>query len=111
MAYLAPEEMNLDAISKGEYPKIDPCRAEVFSIGLTVLSSGILEDCQSIYEHGYKGINERLLGNYLGIFRQKYSNYLYTTVASLLALNPKDRRRSSEVYKELYPFDSSILEL
>jgi len=103
--------MNQDAISKGEYPKIDLCKAEVFSIGLTVLSSGILEDCQSIYLHGYMGINERLLGNYLAIFRQKYSNYLYTIVSSLLSLNPKDRRKSSDVYKELYPFENSILEL
>lgn len=103
--------MNLDAISKGVYPNVDPCKAEVFSIGLTVLSSGILEDCKSIYLHRYQGINEKLLGEYLAIFRQKYGSYLYTTVASLLALNPKNRRRSSEVYKELVPFEASILEL
>lgn len=49
--------MNLSSISNGVYPNIDPCKAEVFSIGLTVLSSGLLEDCKSIYLNGYKEIN------------------------------------------------------
>lgn len=46
---------------------MDPCRAEVFSIGLTILSSGILEDCRSVY-NGYK-INEQRLNQFLGAFK------------------------------------------
>jgi hypothetical protein len=43
VAYLAPEEINHDLIQKGTYPShVDPCLAEVFSIGLTILSSGTL---------------------------------------------------------------------
>ena len=55
--YLAPEELNEDSISKGQYPNVDPCKAEVFSIGLTILSSGILEDCFQVYNTGSKKIN------------------------------------------------------
>jgi hypothetical protein len=54
LGYAAPEELNRDAIAKGEYPpNLDRCRAEVFSIGLTILSSGILEDCQRVYLNNY----------------------------------------------------------
>lgn len=43
VVYLAPEEINNDLIQKGTYPShVEPCLAEVFSIGLTILSSGTL---------------------------------------------------------------------
>lgn len=48
--FLAPEEINRDSIQKGAYPEnVDPSLAEVFSIGLTILSSGTLQDCDTIY--------------------------------------------------------------
>lgn len=50
--YLAPEELNNDLIQKGTYPShVDPSLAEVFCIGLTILSSGTLEDCNTIYKN------------------------------------------------------------
>ena len=43
IVFLAPEEINNDLIQKGTYPShVDPCLAEVFSIGVTILSSGTL---------------------------------------------------------------------
>ena len=49
--YLAPEEINHDLIMKGCYPShVDPSLAEVFSIGLTILSSGTLEDANTVYQ-------------------------------------------------------------
>lgn len=50
IVFLAPEEINNDLMQKGTYPShVDPCLAEVFSIGLTILSSGTLEDCDLVY--------------------------------------------------------------
>jgi hypothetical protein len=47
---VAPEELDHEAIIIGQYPqKVDPCRAEVFSMGLTILSAGVLHNCFSIY--------------------------------------------------------------
>jgi hypothetical protein len=41
--FLAPEEISNDCIQKGTYPsQVDPSLAEVFCIGLTILSSGTL---------------------------------------------------------------------
>lgn len=39
-----------DLIQKGAYPShVDESLAEVFSIGLTILSSGTLEDADQVY--------------------------------------------------------------
>ena len=39
------------ALTIGEYPKsVDKCRAEVFSIGAVLLSMGVLEEVNKIYD-------------------------------------------------------------
>lgn len=88
---------------------MDPCRAEVFSIGLTLLSAGILESCHQIYE-GLK-VNQHRLEQFLSFLREKYSNYLVSTIASMLSLSPQGRRKASDIYNELYPFENQILDL
>lgn len=87
--------MNEECIGKGQYPNVDPCKAEVFSIGLTILSSGILEDCYQVYGTGGKKINETLLNQYLEKLRELYSPYLFAIVVSMLNFDPKQRRKSS----------------
>lgn len=66
----------------------------MFSIGLTILSSGILEDCQQVYTGG-KSINEGLLNQYLERFKSQYSPYLFAIVVSMLNFDPKLRKKSS----------------
>jgi hypothetical protein len=64
--YLAPEEINNDLIQKCTYPShVDPAIAEVFSIGLTILSSGTLEDLDVIYRHAPYEIRKDLLAKLL----------------------------------------------
>jgi hypothetical protein len=104
-ANTAPEELSREAIARGEYPpNLDGPRAEVFSIGLTILASGVLEDCQRLY-CGYDSLNEKLLTEFLSIFREKYSNYLFTTVLGMLTLTPQTRRSASDIHAELYPHE------
>lgn len=70
MVYLAPEEINHDLMQKGTYPShVDPCLAEVFSIGLTILSSGTLEDCDSVYRHSPYDIKKDKLNILLRSFK------------------------------------------
>jgi hypothetical protein len=45
------------------------------------------------------------------MFREQYSNYLYKTVESMLALSPNNRRKASEIYNELYPHEEQILNI
>lgn len=40
-----------DAVINAKYPpQVNACLAEVFSIGLTILSAGTLLDCEDVYE-------------------------------------------------------------
>jgi hypothetical protein len=90
IVYLAPEEINNDLIQKGSYPShVDPCLAEVFSIGLTILSSGTLEDCDTVYKKVPYELRKDRLNALLRTFKEKYSEFLFQTVASMVALNPQ----------------------
>jgi serine/threonine protein kinase len=90
VVYLAPEEINNDLMQKGTYPShVDPCLAEVFSIGLTILSSGTLEDCDSVYKKVPYELRKDRLNVLLRTFKEKYSEFLFQTVASMVALNPQ----------------------
>jgi hypothetical protein len=56
-------------MQKGTYPThVDPCLAEVFSIGLTILASGTLEDCDKIYQKQPYKLNSDRLNSYLKQF-------------------------------------------
>ena len=110
--YLAPEEINNDSIQKGTYPShVDPSLAEVFCIGLTILSSGTLEDCNSVYKTNPWELRTERLSMLLKDFRNKYSEYLYETVVSMLALNPQERRKCSTIAGALYEHENQILDL
>jgi hypothetical protein len=112
VVYLAPEEINHDLIQKGTYPShVDPCLAEVFSIGLTILSSGTLESCDSVYSRHPYQIDKARLNSLLRTFREKYSDFLYTTVAGMVALNPQERKKSSDIYRILSDYETQILDL
>lgn len=70
IVFLAPEEINNDLMQKGTYPShVDPCLAEVFSIGLTILSSGTLEDCDTIYRKSPYEVKKDKLNSLLRSFK------------------------------------------
>ena len=53
--YLAPEEI-FHTSGNGDYPStVNPNKAEVFSIGMTILALGSLNSCQEVYKNS--GIN------------------------------------------------------
>ena len=81
-----------------EYPKnIDPSLAECYSIGLTILAAGTLEDIDSIYTmHGEdKKIQRHKVNYYLKQFGDRYSSFLHSIVMGLLADNPINRKKCS----------------
>ena len=98
-------------MGRGEYPEdVDPCRAEVFSIGLTILVSGTLESCDDVYKKLDK-INEQALNHHLHNFKNKFSPYMFNILCSMLALRPNERRKCSDIYAELRPYEENILDL
>mgnify|MGYP001164687612 CR=1 FL=1 len=56
-------------------------------------------------------MDEKQLNEYLNIFKQKYSIYLFNTLVSMLAINPSNRRKASDIYNELYPNEDQILNI
>jgi serine/threonine protein kinase len=112
IVFLAPEEINNDLMQKGTYPShVDPTLAEVFSIGLTILSSGTLEDCDSVYRKNPFDLRKDRLNALLRTFKEKYSDFLYQTVAGMLALNPQERRKCSTIATSLVEYEAQILDL
>lgn len=112
--YSAPEELEQHSIERAEYPKnIDPSLSECYSIGLCMLAAGTLEDVDSIYswEQGEKKIHRHKVNYYLKLFGEKYSSFLHSLVMGLLADNPLDRKRCSEIYSTLYEYEDKILDL
>lgn len=81
--------MKQQDIDKSAYDqKIDKCLAEVFSIGLTVLSAGTLQHCNDVYYRDPFRINTQRLATLLDQFSKRYSPYLTQTLKSMVQLNP-----------------------
>jgi hypothetical protein len=98
--------LNKEFIDKGEYPpSIDHCRAEIFSIGMTILGAGVLENCFKLYEIPFY-INEVKVNDYLRILQQKYSPFLFKTICSTLIFPPYEREKASEIYNKLYKYEN-----
>lgn len=90
-----------DSLKSSNYPyNIDPCLAESFSIGLTVLSAGTLLNCQNLYERHNQSLkfNPNPLESLLNVFQQKYSKLLYDIVVDLSKVNFQCRKSASNVY-------------
>lgn len=94
---VAPEELHY-SLGRGEYPKnIDPSSAECFSIGLTMLAAGTLENIDSVYvtSGDSRSIQQHKVNYFLKLFGDRYSSYLHSIVTGLLIDDPLKRRKCS----------------
>ena len=97
---------------KGQYPTyVDPCLGEVFSIGVTILSSGTLEDTDTLYRLNPYELRRDRLQQLLFKFKEKYSDYLYQTVTSMVEVNPQQRRKASSIAQVLIEYEEQIMDL
>lgn len=80
--------------------------AEVFSMGLSILSAGTLLECDDVYEKKKDSIkiNQNILQNLLKSFKEKYSLFLSEVVSEMLAISPNNRKSSSQLYELLYRY-------
>ena len=94
-----------------DYPAgVDPNRAEVFSIGMTLLCAGILVNCQEVYIQKSR-INEAKLNEYFNLLRNSYSAYLSEYIRTMVNINPQQRRSCTDMYNELRQYEDQILDL
>lgn len=80
---------------------------------MCALAAGTLEDVDSVYswESGERKIQRHKVNYYLKLFGEKYSSFLHSIVMGLLADNPFERKKCSEVYSALYEYEDKILDL
>jgi serine/threonine protein kinase len=94
--YLAPEEVALLEMGATDFAKVAPT-AEIFSIGLTLLSVGNLEDYEGLYNLETFKLDTAKLGSAIShwITKFNYSEVLRATVINLCAEDPA-RRMTAE---------------
>jgi hypothetical protein len=87
---------------------VNPCLAEVFSMGLSILSAGTLLDCEDVYEKRKDSIklNQNTLQNLLKSFKERYSLFLSEVISEMLAISPNNRKSSSQLYELLYRYEN-----
>lgn len=86
--------------------------AEVFTIGVTLLESATLVDCDRLYN---RGTTYSFLRDTLEQIRQelvgKYSEPLVNYILRMTEFSPSNRPRASKIYSELQPYENEILNL
>lgn len=100
--YLAPEEVALLEMGATDFGKVAPT-AEIFSIGLTLLSVGNLEDYEGLYNLESFKLDTAKLGSAVShwIAKLNYSEVLRATVLNLCAEDPSRRMTAEELYSLL----------
>lgn len=87
-------------------------QSEIFAIGATVLSTGILKDFSGVYNYKAKTFNT-------GAFRdlrvqwgqhERYSDIFKAIVLNLLDSNPGERLTDNELWEFVSQYSASILE-
>jgi hypothetical protein len=77
--------MKQEDLDKGEHNSgVDRNLAEVWSLGMTLLSAGTLEHCNDVYQRNPLKINKQRLNFLLEQFEKRYSPYLSQTLKSML---------------------------
>jgi len=69
-----------------------------------------LENCNSYYQtQGGRRIEYQQINDLLRKLAQKYSPLLVQTITSMVAKAPENRKKSSEIYQMLFPYENEIL--
>lgn len=89
---------------------VDPNKAEAFSIGMTILSAGLLDNLEGIYNFKQAKFDAVKFEAVLHQWKQhsKYSGFFKMLVERLVALDPSERLSPGEMRAYLAPYEDSI---
>lgn len=90
--------MDNDLVVRGIYPNIDRVKADLFSIGLTILMAATLSNSYYLYDRHVLQINQAKLEDTLKEVKRQYSTYFHNILKNLLEINPKNRRPVQEIF-------------
>lgn len=87
-------------------------QSEIFAIGATVLSAGILDDLSSIYDYKNKTYNFALFQNKKQIWADsdRYSPIFKSIILNLVSTEAGERLTIDELWNFIYPFEADILD-
>ena len=85
---------------------MDASKAEVFSLGMTILEAITLENCAYLYVRNPLNIHPEKFESYINLMKSKYPTFLCNFIMTMLAKNPKQRKSFSELCEILRPFEA-----
>lgn len=96
-----------------EETKLDQNKAESFSIGMTILSAGLLDNLEDLYNFRQPKFNEDVLKDKIKTWRQdpKFSGFFKLIVEKLLSVDPVERFSPGEMRAYLSPYEDLIKSL
>ena len=87
-------------------------QSQIFAIGATILSAGILQDFTPVYNYGKKAFIEQAFRDKRKVWaeNEKYSEIFKSIIWNLVELNPANRLTIDELWNFMLPYSSHILE-
>lgn len=106
---LAPED--LGELQRGALENDDNGQSEIFAIGATVISAGILGNFSSVYNYKAKTFNTQAFRDICRAWAdsERYSDIFKAIVLNLVDTNPGERLTDSELWEFVSQFSGSIL--
>lgn len=107
---LAPEDFPL--LQNNNLDNDANVQSEIFAIGATVLSAGILDDLSSVYDYKNKTYNFALFQNKKQIWADsdRYSPIFKSIILNLVSTEAGERLTLDELWNFISPFEGDILE-
>jgi len=106
---LAPELIS--QVPKGQFEiTCDRNTADVYSLGVTLLSLGTLSSHEDLYDHKEGTIDKTLLEGRIDALRRRYSSFTADLIESMLAFETEKRPNFAALSNTLLPYQTEIRE-
>ena len=107
---LAPEDFS--ELQRGSLDNDANTQSEMFAIGATIISAGILNNFSSVHNYNNKTFSTQGLRDIrrAWVESERYSEIFKSIVLNLVETNPAERLTSSELWEFVSQYESHILE-
>ncbi len=107
---LAPEDFS--ELQRGSLENDHNTQSEIFAIGATVISAGILSGFEGVYNYKNKTFNTQAFREVRRKWAnsERYSPIFKSIVLNLVDSNPGERLTEDELWQFISPYSSSILD-
>ena len=105
--FLSPLQM--EELEKKHYdPKYDVFKSDVFSLGMTLVTAGLLKSTLPAYDYSSCTVNRETVYLYLQSIRQKYSEDFTEFLSIMLDFNEDSRPTFTALETELRKFEGNL---